>query len=1028
MALPPAIPALCFDSARVLGAVTFGPVQFDAPHFLILAPILWLVAWWMGRRSLAGLGSVTRWIALGVRLGVIGLLCATLAEPQWRRVSQDVAVTLVLDVSQSVPQGEGSFTKQYIERAVEKGRESPDDRLGVVTTARDAFVQALPSRLTTLLETSHTGIMDATNLAAGLRLAMAVRPADAANRVLLATDGNETAGSLLSAAEAAKAAGVPIDVLPLRYKYEGEVIVDRLVSPATARFGENVALKVAIQATRPARGRLSILLNGDPIDLDPDTSSFGTPIELKEGLNVVTQIVKPPRDGPAQFEAVFEPELVGGKARGDSIAENNRSSAVTFVVAEAKVLVVREDGAESEALQRALEESKIGARVVNAAQAPASLTEMAGYDAIILVNEPSYNFSQKQQEDFKQYVHDSGGGLVMIGGKSSFGAGGWIGSPLEDALPVRLDPPQERQMPRGALALVLHSVELPEGVYYGKRVCEAAVDALSRLDYIGMNEYSWGGGGVSWVLPPQLKGDGSIAKRAIQKLNFGDMPDFSPSLEMTVRDMMKLDAGQRHVIIISDGDPAPPSATLLQKFIDNKITITTVGMATHSAGDVAKMKWMSEKTGGRHYEVPPGQEATLPQIFIKEAQTVKRSLIWEGAAFSPAVVDRTVESMRGIGGPMPGLTGYVVAADREGLSQVVMRAKGKDPLLAMWQYGLGRSVAFTSEANPRWASAWVAWPQFRSFWEQQVRWAMRPAGSPNVKVTTETRGDRTTIGVQAYGSKGQPLNFANFIGRLIQPDGTVKEITLPQAGPGRYEITVPTAASGSYLASFIYGAPGENEGEVLKGSVQAAINRPFADEYRTLQDNEPLLTQVAQMTGGRVLKGDDPVTEKLWLRDGLTMPVALRPVWLWAAILSMSLFLIDVGVRRVRIEPAMIAAAVRRVLSPAKAKQLKQMEGLRSAREKAQARIGESVAGGQVVAPKAAPVPEAVKSVKFEASASAKARVGTDIGLERGAGETIALKPAAATAKDKDKSKDAQGDLGALLKAKKRARSEMDDQ
>ncbi len=1028
MALLIDIPAMP-GAPTLLATLPIGPVQFDAPHFLVLAPILWLAAWWMGRRSLAGLGSVTRWVALAVRLGVIGLLCATLAEPQWRQVSKDVAVTLVVDVSQSVPQGEESFTKQYIERAVEKGRESPNDRLGVVTTAREAFVQALPSKLTTLLETQHTGILDATNLAAGLRLAMAVRPTDAANRILLATDGNETAGSLLSAAEAAKAAGVPIDVLPLRYKYEGEVIVDRLISPATARFGENVSLKIALQATRPARGRLSILLNGDPIDLDPDSPAFGTPVELAQGLNVLTQTVKPPRDGPAQFEAVFEPELVNGKARGDAIAENNRSSAVTFVVAEAKVLVVREGPEESEALERVLTESKIAAHTVNAAQAPASLTEMAGYDAIVLVNEPSYNFSQKQQEDLKQYVHDSGGGLVMIGGKDSFGAGGWIGSPLEDALPIRLDPPQERQMPRGALALVLHSVELPEGVYYGKKVCEAAVEALSRLDYIGINEYSWGGGGTSWVLPLQLKGDGSVAKRAIQKLNFGDMPDFSPSLEMTYRDMMKLDAGQRHCIVISDGDPAPPLRSLLQKFVDAKITITTVGMATHSAGDVAKMKWMSETTGGRHYEVPPGQAATLPQIFIKEAQTVKRSLIWEGPAFSPPVVDRTVESMRGIGGAMPGLTGYVVAADREGLSQVVMRAKGKDPLLAMWQYGLGKSVAFTSEANPRWAAAWIGWPGFKAFWEQQVRWAMRPAGSPNVKVMTESKGDQTTISVQMYDSKGQPQNFANIIGHVVQPDGTVKEITLPQAGPGRYEITVPTAASGSYLASFIWGAPGEKEGEVLKGSMQAAINRPFADEYRTLEDNEPLLKQVAQMTGGRVLKGDDPAVEKLWLRDGLTMPVALRPVWLWAALIAMGLFLIDVGVRRVRIEPAMIAAAVRRVFSPAKAAQLKQMEGLRSAREKAQARMATSGPGAQGAAPRTGPAPEAVKSVKFEASAEAKARVGTDVGLEKIAVEGGTQKPApTAAAQDKDKSKDAQGDLGALLKAKKRARSEMDEQ
>src|SRR5690606_10492825 len=94
-----------------------------------------------------------------------------------------------------------------------------------------------------------------------------------------------------------------------------------------------------------------------------------------------------------------------------------------------------------------------------------------------------------QQAMLRQYVHDSGGGLVMVGGPNAFGAGGWIGSPLADALPIRLDPPQKRQMPRGALAIVVHSVEMPRGVFYGKQVCNAAVDALSSLDMVGLIEF-----------------------------------------------------------------------------------------------------------------------------------------------------------------------------------------------------------------------------------------------------------------------------------------------------------------------------------------------------------------------------------------------------------------------------------------------------------------------------------------------------------------------------------------------------------
>jgi hypothetical protein len=165
----------------------------------------------------------------------------------------------------------------------------------------------------------------------------------------------------------------------------------------------------------------------------------------------------------------------------------------------------------------------------------------------------------------------------MIGGPESFGAGGWIGSPVEDALPVRLDPPQKRQMPRGALALVVHSVEIPQGVYYGKQVCNAAVDALSRLDLIGIVEYQ-GMGGTDWVAPHRHRRRPHRRQACDpEPAVFGDMPDFDPSLQLALAGLQAVEAGQKHCIIISDGDPMPPRSTS-PKFRDAGITISAVGV------------------------------------------------------------------------------------------------------------------------------------------------------------------------------------------------------------------------------------------------------------------------------------------------------------------------------------------------------------------------------------------------------------------------------------------------------------------
>lgn len=1012
--------------AVMLASLQVGPIGFEQPAWLLLIPALGGIAFLMGLRSLAGLSPATKWAALIARLLVIALFSAAVAEPQWRKESKDVSVTVVLDASESVPSQLQNDVKLYVEAAAEGQGKEPDDRLGFVTAARNAFVQALPTRLFSKLEQQHIGAVDGTNLAAAVRLAIAVLPKDAANRIVLATDGNETAGNLLQAAEAAKALSIPIDVLPLRYKYDREVLVERLTAPAAAREGENLAVKVVLRAIAPTEGRLVILLNGETI--------ASSPVSLKPGLNAFTQLVAAQEAGPQNFAAVFEPATSGGKPVGDSVVENNRSETVTFVSGEAKVLVLADTPEAATPLLRVLAESKIQAELRTGGNAPSTLTEWNAYDAVILIDQESYPFSQKQQEDMRQYVHDTGGGLLMVGGPNAFGAGGWIGSPLEDALPIKLDPPQKRQMPRGALALVMHSVEMPEGVFYGKKVCEQAVNALSRLDLAGIIEYGWNGN-TEWVHKLAPVGDGTAIKRSIQNLVFGDMPDFSPSLELALEGLTKAEAGQRHVIMISDGDPSPPSSALLDRYVKANVSISTVGVFPHGGGDTSRMQWISRYTKGRHYHIDTQRAlASLPQIFIKEAQTVRRSLIWEGQPFQPTMTGFS-ESMRGITS-VPPISGYVVAAEREGLSVVSLKGKEGDPILAQWQYGLGKVVTYTSDASTRWNPDWMAWANFRAFWEQHVRWSMRPSGNGNVRVTTENKGDQTLITMEAFDPEGERLNFAVVRGRLALPDGKGEDVVLKQAGPGRYTASVPTELSGSYLLNLQYAAPDpKNDDKPLQGSVQAAISRPFADEYRTLEDNTPLLTQVAEMTGGRVLTGDSKI-DRLWEREGLKMPVASRAIWLYAVLIGMALFLADVGIRRVRIDIPAITQAFLGLFGKARSTQTTQLSGLRAAREKAQARMTERGAGEGVEALTAEAkraVQEAERKardtakVKFEATAEQIKKSSGDIAIGGADAKPEQIKPKAPPQAAPEKPKPAPQDgMNRLLRAKKKAQDEMD--
>jgi hypothetical protein len=292
---------------------------------------------------------------------------------------------------------------------------------------------------------------------------------------------------------------------------------------------------------------------------------------------------------------------------------------------------------------------------------------------------------------------------------------------------------------------------------------------------------------------------------------------------------------------------------------------------------------------------------------------------------------------------------------------------------------------------------------------------MRPTGNPNVRVVTSEQGEETIVTVEALDDQGERLNFLRWQGAAVAPDGSAQNLDLRQVGPGRYEARVHTDQSGAYTLQMGYEQTSAS-GATLRGSVQAAITRPFADEFRAMRDNAALLEQVAKLTGGRVLPAD-PINAELWSREGLTMPVSLRPIWLVVAMSAIGLFLVDVAVRRVRIDVFGMARAVRGAFKRGAQSSAEQVGQLKAARTRAQAemakRAAESAASGAAGA----------SSTKFEASGEElkAAKGGLDLDAP-GAKPAVTVQVKKA---DQGSAADpAEEGLSRLMKAKKRAQKD----
>ncbi len=892
-------------------------VRFEKPAYLLLlllVPVLIALSY----RSLAGLGPARRVVALIARCVVLALMALALAGMQRVKSNDNLSVIFLIDRSSSVP-------RELQERAFELVKQSqagarPADRIGLIAFDGRSAIEQLPAPEVKVKGIADPLAPDQTDMASAVRLALAMFTSDTMRRLVVLSDGNENVGKVMDEVKQVASTGVPIDVIPLIYEHEREVVFEQLRAPPTAAVDETINLRMVLRsnAPQPVRGRINLYHNGRLVPLGP--LGAGYPVELNPGPNALKIPVPLRVAGAHRFRAVFEP----ADTSADVISANNEGRAFTVVSGQGMVLIVttERNWESSEILRAALKREKLESEIELAGEQPLTQDRLITYSLVILDNVPANLLVEDEQESLALYVRELGGGLMMIGGDDSFGAGGWMGSPVEEVMPVSFDVKSKKQIPKGALVLVMHACEIPQGNYIGERVAIAAVKTLSTRDLVGVLAWDWvGGENRNWTVPLQSVGNKSAVIQRIKKMSMGDLPDLYAVMKQGVDSLIeRKDAAARHMIVVSDFDPAfdlSPAGSgtkLLAKMRQNNISCSTVsiGWGGHPI-DVQKAAAIARgaATGGKHY--PCHNFSKLPQIFIKEARIVRRSLIAEGK-FTPRLKTALTPVVSGLAGEtIPQLGGYVVTTAKPLAEVPLVRDtdEGQDPVLAHWQAGLGKTVAFTSGMWPRWGEAWTAWPRYGSTWAQLVRWASRQSEAAAFDVSTTVQGGKAKIRVDALDKNAEAINFMDVTGTLIAPGNQVEQLRLVQTGPGRYEGEYDARDAGSYVVNLAY-SMGQGA-QAHSGSIQTGLAVAYSPEYKELSANLALLEELRQRTGGQQVDSARP--ESLFDRMGLARAESRTSVWEDLMRLMLVLFLLDVAVRRIAINPIEIARKGRRLIA-----------------------------------------------------------------------------------------------------------------
>ena len=312
----------------------------------------------------------------------------------------------------------------------------------------------------------------------------------------------------------------------------------------------------------------------------------------------------------------------------------------------------------------------------------------------------------------------------------------------------------------------------------------------------------------------------------------------------------------KHIVVISDGDPTPPSPSVINQLAASKITVTAVLTAAHGndPGATPVMRNLAKQDQGpvlqRHQ--PQGAAADLPEggpVDLAAADL---------RADDPLAAQAQLSDHRAGHGPIPSscrpITGLVLTSPKENelveIPIVSPLPTGQfNPVLAHWTYGLGRSVAFTSDAGRRWAKAWPDWRSYAAFWSQVIRWSMRPADRGNLTLNVRREQGRIKVVVDALDKNNEFLNFLQIQGNVVNPDLKSSTVELVQTAPGRYEATIENAeASGNYFVNLGYRGP-----DNVQGVISSGVSVPYSDEYRELRSNPTTLETLATLTDGKVV-------------------------------------------------------------------------------------------------------------------------------------------------------------------------------
>ncbi len=840
---------------------------------LVAAPVFFRWPHPVGR--LPSALRTTAYIALVLSLA--GLQLTT------RRPDDHLTVVAAVDTSPSIDADGREWARTYVNRL--GAQLAPGDELAVLAFGDGTTLLRPPAPPAPLADTPDASPVAVTDVAAALDAAAAILPGSGERRLVLLTDGNQTRGDAARRIPWLRAAGVHIDAAVPPRRVVAAVRVDKLAAPTLADSDQPVPVRVVAQNDGDARPAVLTLYLDDQI---ADSAA----VELAPGRTALQMAPHLVGDGGHRLRAVLslpdEPRAAPpAREVGVTLREHSR----------VLVLTPRRASAVARALQQK------GARVD--VQAPSWLHDHAGlqpYHAVVLDDVTAATLPASAAGILERWVRERGGGLVFAGGAATYGDAALARTALARLLPVTLEPNRPKPGARERMALMLvidrsnsmgYNSRIGtrrdgEKLRYAKQAALAVVQQLKDQDQVGVIAFD----SKPYEIAPlrALSQNRRELEALVPRLVENGGTDFLDALTGAHRQLRAARVRNRHVILLTDGDTnrATPGeyAALTTAMARDGIRITTIRVGDNTV-NVELLRDISRRTGGEFHYVDNAR--ALPDLMLREAARALAPAA-PSAETHQAQIATASALLQGLEEPrLPPLSGYAFAKPKPGAEVLLRVPRGDraDPLLTVWQHGLGRVAAFTASPGDD-TERWVVWPDFTKFWSQTAQWVAREQADDELAISARRRGDTTDLTVRAAGPG---VEGATMHARLTVGDRT-RELDLVQHTPREFTASLLDVPPGRHAITMVTRFQGGAVREQAMRLTVPTLDDGAAAEFARTAPDLALLTRLTAGTGGRLNAPADALFE----RHPGTRAVAYPLDWLLLP-LAMLLFLADTALR-----------------------------------------------------------------------------------------------------------------------------------